>query len=104
MAQKHIKGDIEPVNELLALFLGVDLLRLRAHVYHEHMYTVYGSNPPVTDNCPSWVSGREINFMINLYVSYVAGRWLELVTPVSAVRRAGDCVITSCLWNDNEWL
>ena len=34
-----IKGHIEPVNELLVLFLGVDLLRLRAHVYHEHMYT-----------------------------------------------------------------
>ena len=40
--------------------------------------------------------------MISLYVSYVAGRWLEFVTPVSAVRRAGDCVITSCLCNDNE--
>ena len=40
--------------------------------------------------------------MISLYVSYVAGRRLELVTPVSAVRRVGDCVITSCLCNDNE--
>ena len=47
-------------------------------------------------------SGREIILMISLYVSYVAGRRLELVTPVSAVRRAGDCVITSCLCNDNE--
>ena len=41
--------------------------------------------------------------MISIYVSYVAGRRLELVTPVlSAVRRAGDCVIASCLCNDNE--
>ena len=36
--RQHIKGHIEPVIELLALFLGVDLLRLstcipRAHVY-----------------------------------------------------------------------
>ena len=37
--RQHIKAHIEPVNELLALFLGVDLLRLRAHVYHEHIYT-----------------------------------------------------------------
>ena len=37
--RQHIKGHIEPVNELLALFLGVDLLRLRAHVYHGHMHT-----------------------------------------------------------------
>ena len=29
-------------------------------------------HPPVTDNCPSWASGREINPMISLYVSYVA--------------------------------
>ena len=42
--------------------------------------------------------------MISLYVSYVAGRRLELVTPVFAVRRAGDCVIASCLCNDNECL
>ena len=42
--------------------------------------------------------------MISLYVSYVAERWLELVAPVSAVRRAGDCVITSCLCNDNKSL
>ena len=36
--RQHIKGHIEQVNELLALFLGVDLLRLstcipRAHVH-----------------------------------------------------------------------
>ena len=31
-------------------------------------------HPPVTDNCPSRVSGREISLMISLYVSYVAGR------------------------------
>ena len=36
--RQHIKDHIEPVNELLALLLGVDL-RLRAHVYHELMYT-----------------------------------------------------------------
>ena len=40
--------------------------------------------------------------MISLYVSCVAGRRREIVTPVSAARCAGDCVITSCLCNDNE--
>ena len=82
---------------LLALFLG----RHRPPKTKSKCIPVH---PPVTDNCPSWVSGRAINLMISLYVSYVVGRRLELVTPVSAVRRAGDCIIASCLCNDNEWL
>ena len=80
---------------LLALFLD----RRRPHKTKNTCIPVH---LPVTDNCPSRVSGRNISLMINLYVSYVAGHRLELVTPVSAVRRVGNCVITSCLCNDNE--
>ena len=95
--RQHIKGHIELVSELLALFLD----RRRPPKTKGTCILVH---PPVTDNCPSWVSGREINLMISLYVSYVAGHWLELMTPVFAVWCGGDCVITSCLCNDNEWL